>query len=53
MVENKKNLGAQDAATLQLLEENITNAFQDSDVKIFILLSKPDLLRFTAVLHPA
>ena len=36
MVENKKNLGAQDAATLQLLEENITNAFQDSDVKILV-----------------
>ena len=36
MVENKKKLGAQDAATLQLLEENITNAFQDSDVKILV-----------------
>ena len=36
MVENKKKLGAQDAATLQLLEENIRNAFQDSDVKILV-----------------
>ena len=36
MVENKKKLGAQDAATLQLLEENIRNAFQDSDLKILV-----------------
>ena len=36
MVENKKKLGAQDVATLQLLEENIRNAFQDSDVKILV-----------------
>ena len=36
MVENTKKLGAQDTATLQLLEENIRNAFQDSDVKILV-----------------
>lgn len=36
MVENTKNLGAQNVATLQLLEENIRNAFQDSDVKILV-----------------
>ena len=36
MVENMMNLGAQNAATLQLLEENIRNAFQVSDVKILV-----------------
>ena len=36
MVENTKKLGAQDTATLQLLEENIRNEFQDSDVKILV-----------------
>ena len=36
MVENRMNLGAQNAATLQLLEENIRNAFQVSDVKILV-----------------
>ena len=36
MVENTKKLGAQDTATLQLLEENIRNEFEDSDVKILV-----------------
>ena len=36
MIENKEKLGTQDAATRQLLEENITNAFQDSDVRILV-----------------
>ena len=42
MVENTKKLGAQDTATLQLLEENIRNEFEDSDVKILMTLTTPN-----------